>query len=276
MDLRAIYNKGLKDDKYFSLGYNMTRFNELYRNLNKAQYIPDKIEQQERIRELLKDPKDTSGYVAPRQPQKTYEDLGFDTYDEMQKHQNSGMIFNNWVWVSYKRFLELENHITERLQQADTLADDQYMAICFLIDQQYNYHTGIFDDPQADYIFSGEYNQFIYDVMQLKINEIAKLKTAPIDKVMREIVKKPLKWNADKQIIGTLFGVLKDAGIVEGTQKDIAKGLSGLFSNLSESTLLNNLKLKENTTENKVYYSKETERIVKGELLDYIKGTVKD
>jgi len=279
MDLKQLYQDGInKENKYTSVGYNMTRFNPLHKELFKAQYIKDRVTRQERLRVLLKDvkPNDKSGCVPPRKPQIIYKDLGFDSYEKYEKYQQKGMIYGGWVWLSYKRFTEMENHILDRFDKADILfKEDEIKAVCYLIDQLFTFHRGVFDDKTADYVYCDEYNEYFFDAFQEKINSLLKIEVAPIDETLSKVVRTPLKWNAEKQIIGTIFGIFKQEGIITGTYKDISEGLASLFVNLKQSTLNNNLKLNENANEGKVYYSKETERIIKTHLLEYVKGTVK-
>lgn len=271
MDLKEVYNKGLQDNRYLSIHYQMACFDELHKELNKAQYISDRVQRQKRMRELFKDKNNPTPIVTP---EKTYKELGFKTIQQMEDVRNEGMIYNIEKWESQKRFLELENYVLERFNRADTLAntnkiESQYNAICYLIDQQYTFHTGIFEDEATDFIFSFEYNQFLYDVFQIKIMEIENLDIEPIDETIRKLMKKPLTWNSKKSSIGTLFGMLHDAGIIKGTKADVIRALGAMFSNLSESTLKDNINLKINTNDEKTLYDLETETKAK-EWIDYL------
>ena len=176
MDLKKLYTEGLKEGRYESLEYNMTRFDETHKELSKTLYIADRKEREKRLRELVPNERKNRGSaLVPRREQPlTYEQIGFESAADYAKYlKTKKMIYNNWVWLSFKRQTELENYIIDRFENAEQLKPDPFKAICYLIDEQYKYHTGVFDDPIADYIFRDEYNQYFFDAFQQKIREIS-------------------------------------------------------------------------------------------------------
>lgn len=261
---------GFKGGVYTSQSLKMTPKTTQYRELEKTRYIKDKREQLKKVRELLKF-ENSNGVHVERGEMIDFKKLGFKTFEAYLQEKSNGMFFNVWVEVSIKRELEIECYLLDIFDKADELAKtDEYKAISYLIDEKYKNHTGVFDKQKADCIHNDEYNDLIFDLLQNKINEISKIETIPIGDTIRKVTRKPLIWNANKNTIGTLFGVLLQNGMITGTNDDISKGLSALFSNLSESTLKDNLNLKINSNDDKTLYDTETETLLK-DWIEYLK-----
>tara|TARA_R110001606_G_C15227324_1_gene634739 strand:- start:489 stop:950 length:462 start_codon:yes stop_codon:yes gene_type:complete len=139
----------------------------------------------------------------------------------------------------------------------------EFQKICYLIDQQYIEHRKVFDHPKSDLLYYKQYNNLIYDIIQNKINEISKTTIDTLREPIKSTVKKPLIWNAQKNTIGTLFGLLSNNGFIEGNKTDIVRGLTDMFDNLSASSLTDNINLKVNKSEAKTNYDKQTTELLK-------------
>lgn len=243
---------------------------EQQKELNKTYYMKDKSERLKKVRELLKNNDDAKAncYVSsPTLP--NWQDYGFKSLEAFYKLQNKSMFLGNWLEVSNKRALEIEVYVQTLYKEADKLFEkSEYEAISYLIEQQFTEHKNIFDNAKSDYAFRFQYNNLIYDLLQKKINELA---SVPIDDIRKTLkTKKPLTWNSKKSSIGTLFGMLHNAKIIEGSKADIIRSLSAMFNNLSESTIKDNVNLKVNTNEDKCLYDKETEHKAK-DWISYLK-----
>ena len=160
---RELYteNEGLKnDERYTSVNYQMNRFNPENEQLEKAFYIADKVQKRDKLREILSEKKATTTKRQPLENPKEWE-KHFDTAKDYTDYlENERLIFGVWVWQSYKRETEIICYLDTLINEADKLAQsDQYKAVCYLIEQKYFYHTGILDEPKADFIFRNEINQ---------------------------------------------------------------------------------------------------------------------
>ena len=162
-----------------------------------------------------------------------------------------------WVEVSNKRKLEIEVFIYSIYNEMNKL-QDKYEKICFLIDQQYKEHTGIFDHEKSGFIFKEQYSGLIFDILQKKINEISKTSIEVLRNPVKSTIKKTLVWKAQKNTIGTLFGVLYKNGFIKGNKTDIVRGLTDMFDNLSKDSLIDNINLKKYEIENKIKHDKKT------------------
>lgn len=259
--LRELYreNKNVETtEKYYSVHYQMTRFDEDHKELDKIHYIKDNKDKLARIRQILSKKVVSSGYVPPRDNDnwQTY----YSNYPEYEEATKKGLFFGCWVWLGLKRELELQNYLDAIVEKADKLAKtDETTAINYLIDEKYNYHTGILDVPKDDFIFRGELNQIIFDYLQLKINDITNdVEPQPFEPIQP---KKPFKWNGNKQSLGTLFGMLFNYKIIEGNVSDFQRQLLELFQNApATSTLKDNIYLKIDGDKKK--YCTETEDLL--------------
>lgn len=263
MRLINLDDTGFKDGVYSSFPLKMTPKTTQYRELEKARYIKDKRERLKKVRELLKD-ENNNGVHVERGGIIDFKKSGFQTFEAYTQKKSNGMFFNVWVEISIKRELEIECYLLDIFDKADELAKtDEYKAINYLIDEKYKNHTGLFDKETDDFIYNDEYNELIYDLLQNKINEISKTEIIPIGDTIRKVTKKPLTWNANKNTIGTLFGMLHSVGIIQGNKTDLVRGIGSLFSNLSEATLRDNINLTFKQSENKPLYDEETEKMLK-------------
>ncbi|MCB4807136.1 hypothetical protein LG651_02655 [Tamlana sp. 62-3] len=234
---------------------------ELQKELNKTYYIENKTKRLKKVRELLKNNNDfkLNTHVS-KSKTINWENYGFESLEEFIKLKNQNMFFGNWVEVSNKRALEIEVYILGLYDNASKIFGknkSSFDTICFLIDEQFKEHKDVFDDPKSDIIYRTQYNHLIYDLLQKKINEFVNI---PIDDIRETLItKKPLVWNAKKSSIGTLFGMLHNAKIIDGSKTDMIRGLTAMFDNLVESSVKDNVNLKVYTAENKCYYDEETE-----------------
>lgn len=93
------------------------------------------------------------------------------------------------------------------------------------------------------------------------------------DSAFANVTIKPMKWNANKNAIGTLFGLLLKEGIITSSKTNIARFLAKYFPELSEATLTDNIGLKTKQTEGKVLYNKDVEKET-GALIRLLKEQV--
>lgn len=271
MRLIDFRDNGFKDGAYISTSRRMITKTAQNQELEKTRYIKEKREKLKKVRELLKF-HNGNGASVEHGSLIDYKKWGFKTLDSYLKRQSEGMFFNVWCEISFKRELEIECYLLDIFDKADELAKtDEFKSICYLIDEKYTHHVNIFDNLKDDHLYNREYNDLIFDLLQNKINEISKIEPIPISDLIRTVTKKPLVWNANKNTIGTLFGVLYQNGIITGTNDNICKGLSALFSNLSETTLKDNLNLKINANDNKTLYDTATETLLK-DWIQYLKN----
>lgn len=274
---RELYDKNAEDKIYSSTPYHMTGFDDIgLRELEKCLYIEDNVKRLEKIRQILNNKIRSSGYVPPRETEKP-EDCGFLDFEDFLKYREEHekfLIYGCWVWISYKRELEICVHVENIYKKAKKIFEkDKYEAICYIIDEKYKYHTNIFDNKKDDYLFRYQYNQIIFDMLDCVIKELLKIKVLPANDLIKQSIKKPLSWNAQKNIIGTLFGLLYKTGAIQGTKTDLIRGLSAMFSNLSENTLKDNIDLKENENEAKIKYDTRTEYLLENFLI-YLKENI--
>ncbi|MFA7446026.1 MAG: hypothetical protein WCY89_08775, partial [Flavobacteriaceae bacterium] len=147
---------------------------EIQKELNKTYYIEDKAERLKRVKQILNNY--TKRAIISNNNFTDWENYGFVDYDSFVKYKNKHiekMFFGCWVELSNKRALEIEVYVLERYQKAENIAtSDVYKAICYLIDEQFTPHKNIFDNKQDDFIFRGQYNALIFDLLQLKIKEL--------------------------------------------------------------------------------------------------------
>lgn len=270
----------IKDRVYNSDSYQMfvngATPPEIQKELNKTYYIEDKTERLKKVREILNNHKNKP--TISNNDLNGWENNGFSDYDSFVKYKakhNENMFFGCWVELSNKRVLEIEVYVLERYQNAENIAtSDIYGAISYLIDEQFTYHKGVFDNIKDDFIFREQYNMLIYDLLQKKINELYKTEFEDIREVITKATKKPLIWNAKKTSIGTLFGMLHNAKVITGTKQDLIKAVSSMFGNLSESTIKDNVNLKVNTNDRKTLYDVDTEKMLT-DWVKYLKDTTK-
>lgn len=255
-----------------------------HRELNKAYYTKDKNKALQILLEAEKAfPNETRGIdgaylcgISYTEDEKT-EILENRHKNEDYNHlQERGFAYYGNSFESYKNYLMVEIYIDNLIETANKASKDNHETFIYLLlDEVAKIHKDVLKDRFLDTIFEGEYNNYIADKLQEKIDEVSKSKYKPIDEQLRELISKPLTWNANKNTIGTLFGLLKDKGIVTGTAKDISKALSGMFANLSETTLMDNVNLSVNTSQQSNKYDTETERILKTEWLPMLEKQIK-
>ena len=273
MNLLELYNSNLQNDRYKPM--KLKRFDDITKELHKAQYIRDPQERMEKFRELLKNksPKHKA-YHVPNREQRTYKDVGFKNAKEHEKYVNdNNFIYGQIEWFAYMRFLELENYINDIIKQANEKINKLHDAISFLIDKQFEYHVNVLSEQKADFVFSNEYNDFIFDALQIHINELAKIETQPIQDFSNKLRKK-LVWKPKKNILGTLFGLMVNEGIIKGSKTDVARALNSMFG-IPESTILDNMSLKNYKAENKIKHDKETIKLTH-DFIRYLKHSTRD
>lgn len=176
---------------------------------------------------------------------------------EFFKLQQKGFRFFGNSFESYKNILLVDIYVTDIIKNAvHSEPNSLEHQIYNLLDKMAEVHIEVLRDPFLDELFIDEYNSYIVDKLQEHIKTIAKHNYKPIEGTIKKITTRPLKWNADKNAFGTLFGMLYQAGIISGEKEDIIQGLSAMFDGLNENTLMDDLSFKHN-------YDEETEAILK-------------
>ncbi len=272
--LIELYANNLKHTQkqyYISNAYNMYPHTEQQRELIKTYYIADKKQRLQRVRHLINNTTLKNSILIAKSKEDEYKKSIIHKKTFADEYEENTMFYGCWNELSSKRMLEIECYIQEITDHANTLNEkDTNKAINYLIDQQFTYHIGIFDNEANDLKYRNEYNNFIYDLLQLKINEISKMIIEPIQETINKLIRKPLIWNADKDTIGTLFGLLYKAKIITGTKADLNRSLTAIFNNLSDTTLKKNLELSSSVKEGKTYHDTETVELVKN-WIEYLK-----
>lgn len=276
--LRELYNENesvKQSEQYSSIHYNMSRFDEAHRELDKTHYIDDNVERLERIREIFKKGVTRSGLVTPREDKsevlKHFEN-NIDYYEEIKENR---LFYGVWVWDSIKRELELKCYLDIIIKKADEMAQKNvFDAVCYLIDQKYTYHKNILDEPKDDFVLREEINMVIFDYLQLKINDLTQKDTPESSSAEIRRPKKPFLWHSSKMSFGTLFGVLFNNDIITGNKTDFVDFITNAFEEIgAKSTLKDNMYLKQPApNENKKYYCSETEDLLTDWIL-FLKTT---
>lgn len=268
-----IFEIDIKEGVYSSQDYEFyvnTGNWEKNKAFTKTYYIDDKKNRLDEVRELLKGNNDleNKGTVThPKLP--NWKNYDFEDFEDYMKAKQTSMFYNVWVEVSNKRKLEIEFFIETLYNEMDRL-NTNYDKICFLIDQQYKEHKGVFDHEKSDFLYREQYSSLIFDILQKKINEISNTNFKKLREPVKSTLKKPLIWNAQKNTIGTLFGLLSKNGFIQGNDTDIIRGLTDMFDNLSEHSLADNVGLKVKRSEAKTNYDKQTAELLK-DWLNYLK-----
>ncbi|MGR3789649.1 hypothetical protein ACUXZJ_01875 [Flavobacterium sp. TN-1] len=180
--------------------------------------------------------------------------LGVELFRNIEKREEIRRI-----WV-------LELYIEKIIQTAKSISNcDKYKAICYLIDEQYKIHKNVVCGTIEDIFLRAHINYIIFEAIEIYLNNIdseATEKTKELIPQRKYEKKNLLKWNSKKSAIGTLFGVLHQEGIIQGSKADLARELANMFGNLSESTLIDNIGLKEDKENYKPKYDTETEELM--------------
>ena len=164
-----------------------------------------------------------------------------DGIEKVAKETKTELFFG-CLWASIKRELEVKCYLDDIIKVAEEKSkNNQYDAICYLIDQKYTYHKNILDNPKDDFIYREEINNIIFDYLQLKVNEISEQQPPQPQPFAPIVPKKPFKWNANKKSLGTLFGVLFNHGIITGNKDDFKRQLITLFEGAPSLSYLNDL-----------------------------------
>ncbi|AND63620.1 hypothetical protein AX766_03960 [Flavobacterium covae] len=165
-----------------------------------------------------------------------------------------------------RRIWVLELYIEKIIQTAKSISNsDKYKAICYLIDEQYKIHKNVVCGTIEDIFLRAHINYIIFEAIEIYLNNIdseATEKTKELIPKRKYEKKNLLKWNSKKSAIGTLFGVLHQEGIIQGSKADLARELANMFGNLSESTLIDNIGLKEDKENYKPKYDTETQELM--------------
>jgi hypothetical protein len=195
-----------------------------------------------------------------------------DKHTEISKFieiQKRGFSYFGSAFDSYKLRLTVDIYVMDLIEQ--TKDDDIDKNIYNLIDKLVTVHKNIFNNNFLDTIFEGEYNGYISDKLQDEINKISKIEYEDIKETLTKRVKKPLKWNADKDTLGTLFALLYKAKIITGSKADLNRTLTTIFSNLKYDSIKKNLELSKSEKEAKIYHDTETIELVYN-WIEYLKN----
>lgn len=256
----------------YQMYVNGSTYRDLQKELNKTYYIEDKKLRLLEVRKLLKDVNRPKVHVS-KGVLPDFKGLGFTSIKDYLDATNKSMFFGQWMELSNKRKLEIEVYVLGIYDIANTKAESsKYDAICYLIDEQFKEHTGVFDNEKDDFVYRGQYNQLIFDLLQKQIAEINNIEVEDVREQIKAAQNKSLEWVAQKTIIGTIFGLLYNAKAIKGTKADLNRALVAMFPNLSKNTVHDNLNLKINTYEQKVLYSEQTEKLLK-DFIEYVKST---
>lgn len=248
---------------------------EIQKEFTKTYFIEDKNSRLKRVRELMKQHKKyyQMREVVESEEINTVFENGYNEY--LKKISDKERLFENiWVELANKRKLELECYVLGIVEKANEIVESKntYDAITYLIDEQFKIHKNVIDEPKIDIIYRTEYNRIICELINKKIAEINKIPIMELPEQIQTVINKGLVWNAQKNIIGTFFGLLHNAKVIKGTKEDLSKGLCAMFPNLSIHTIKDNLNLKINHSESKTLYDTQTE-ILLSEFIKYVKST---
>lgn len=191
----------------------------------------------------------------------------YDEKSEFKKLQEDGFRYFGSAFDSYKIQLTIDVYILDLIESAYNENITQY--IYNLLDEMVKIHRKVLNDPFLDELFEAEYNAYIVDNIQDKITEISKLEPKDVKEVLQRPISKPLKWNAKKQIIGTLFGELLNKGIIEGRSNDLIEFLNNMFPEINKNTLKKSVKHYYYEAENKTYYDKKTLQLIE-DFVNYL------
>lgn len=260
MEIWKIYNAGYNKEKkrFECMTFEMQRLDEIGKAFYKARFITDKKEKRDELRRLLKAEKTT-----PKKREVNQWQTVFNNYDDFEKYSaNNTLFYGNDVNLSSKRLLEIEVYTLERLKKLEDLKETE--KVDFLINEMFKVHVNILDEPKADFVFRNEINALIFKVFETKLKELSKIEVMEFNEQMSKAVNRSLSWNAQKNIIGTLFGVLHEAKAIKGTKADMIKAICAMFPNLKESTIKDGVNFRVYKAENKYYYSRETKELLTG------------
>ncbi|OWP84996.1 hypothetical protein BWK59_02520 [Flavobacterium davisii] len=169
-----------------------------------------------------------------------------------------------------RRIWMLEIYIEEIIETFSNIyKNDKYEGICYLIDEQYKVHKNVVSCLLEDVFIRAHVNYIIFEALEIHLKSIDDISTEKAQEFIykRKYKKKSsLKWNANKNSLGTIFGVLHDAGIIQGNKTELARELANMFNNLSETTLIDNIGLKTDKKNSKPKYDTKTEDL----LFDWI------
>lgn len=273
MDVFKIYIDGLKEGKeiFEYIPYEIQVFDEPHKALFKAKYIKDKKLKMLEYRRILGQQTADLGNKPPRENISFPNDC-FDTYKEFTDYLSENRLFYNiWGETANKRRFEIEVYIEDIINLVNEFTDETQQ-INYLIDEMFKYHRDILDEPKADLAFRHEINALIFKCLQIKINEINTTPIMDIGVQVANAQNRYLQWNAQKNIIGTLFGLMYKSGAIKGSKADLARAICAMFPNLSENTLMDNINLKIDEAESKTKYDTETEKMT-ADFITYLKNS---
>lgn len=260
------YEIEVPDNEFVSMGWNMyvnrNRKDALqHREMKKARFIPDPLKRRDRMRQIQDGGNDNEIGCSVSSPEiPNWEAVGFANLSEFFNLASSSMFYNVNAEVSSKRITEVEAFAMEVLQDSKHKIST-YDEVCYLIDQQYEFHTGVFDHAQSDLAFQKQYNQLLYDILEKRIWEVAANESIDLVKELDKVIRNPLVWNATALSLGTVFGSLYDEGIIKGTKTDLHRAVNYLFG-ISTETTKAAMNHKMNKNEGKVYYDPETAKMI--------------
>lgn len=255
-------------NKYQSEYYGLF-IDEYHRDLYKTHFLTNTTERLEQVKQLVQkyEPEELQCYVNHNSIHPQINPFK-SVKEQIEYEKNTALFYLISINISYKRTLEITVYIDELIQSIELLTSVQ-QKINTTIDKMYQIHTGVLDDPKADFVHNGEINALIYDILKQYLYTIQKPQIIDVSQQITTATKGSLKWNAQKNIIGTLFGLLHKNGAISGSRANVEKALCSMFPNLSISTIQDNIKLKVDPNKGN-QYDTETENTL-SDFIDYLK-----
>lgn len=259
---------------------------ENQREIEKTYYIQDKEKKLKRLQDLLN--RNTGQQLGLTVERGTHINLefskyGIKDYSEYNKHKQLGMFFGVYVEVSRRRLLELEIYIENILNNAPKYnKNNKEEKIFYLIDEKYKTHTNVLSTDFENFIFTDEYNNIIFDVLQDEITKIDKLNAENAENAKKAYIKqnKKIIWKSKKSALGTIFAFLLRDEIIETECANLVRILQDNFicegnnPNFSYNSLSDNLNFKIKDDGLRPQYDRGIETHIQP-LLKYLKSTLK-
>lgn len=245
MDIKIDFNASEfkeKEGAYYSVPYQMNIANrEKQKELDKTYYIKDVAIRIKQMQQLIGDNPNDVSTIVTRGEIIDHKKLGFNSYEQLLEKQKNGMFYGIWVEIGTLRRLELEYFLQQiydyaiKIKTSKTDKEATYEAVCYLIDQRYEKHTGVFSDSRADLIFSDEYGQLIYDYIGKMIKQISNIDIETEKNLSSPIGK--LQWLETKKDLSELVKALSLTALKGNAETDIIKAFESIFLHKSGNDL---------------------------------------